>query len=395
MPDLEETKREQKKKSLKYSIADGSAHAAMEGFGKSYIIPFALALKASTTMVGVISSLPELVGSLFQLTSTALVDKIKSRKAIIVFCAFLQAILWLPLFFIPLVFQAYGPALVLIFVTLQAIVSYTINPLWNSMMGDLVPEDERGKYFGRRNTITGISVFASTFIAGILLNHFAGIHVFLAFGILFMIAFIARLVSALYLYKMYDEEYAADKSAYFSFSDFIKRMSHNNYGRFTLYLCIMTFVVYLSSPFFTVYMLRDLKFSYLTFMLITLASLVASFLGMYFWGKFNDKHGSKKVLYITGFLIPFGAIFWLFTKNPYWLFAVECFSGFAWAGFNLSTSNFVFDATTPQKRTRCLVYLNVFRGIAMFAGATLGGILANHLPAMWFISSLPVLFLIS
>ena len=35
-------------KSLKYSIVDGSAHSAMLGLTQDYIVPLALALKATT-----------------------------------------------------------------------------------------------------------------------------------------------------------------------------------------------------------------------------------------------------------------------------------------------------------------------------------------------------------
>ena len=39
-------------KSLKYSIADGSAYSAMEGLTQDYIAPFALALQATVVQVG-------------------------------------------------------------------------------------------------------------------------------------------------------------------------------------------------------------------------------------------------------------------------------------------------------------------------------------------------------
>ncbi|MDP2749692.1 MAG: MFS transporter, partial [Nanoarchaeota archaeon] len=191
------------------------------------------------------------------------------------------------------------------------------------------------------------------------------------------------------------QEYIVDRESYFSFFDFTKRMAHNNYGRFVLYLCVFTFVVYLASPFFAVYMLRDLKFSYMTFTLITLGSLIASFAGMHFWGRYNDENGSKKLIYFNGLLIPFLPIMWLFTTNVYALFAIEMFSGFVWAGFNLGTSNFIFDATTPQKRMRCITYYNVLRALAMFLGATIGGLLATHTSSSVFISSIPILFLVS
>jgi MFS family permease len=54
-----------------------------------------------------------------------------------------------------------------------------------------------------------------------------------------------------------------------------------------------------------------------------------------------------------------------------------------WGGFNLCSTNFIYDAVTPQKRVRCLGYFTLFNGISIFLGATLGGYLANHLPALF------------
>ena len=58
-------------------------------------------------------------------------------------------------------------------------------------------------------------------------------------------------------------------------------------------------------------------------------------------------------------------------------------SGFAWSGFNLCATNFIYDAVTPEKRTRCIAYFNVFTGMALFLGALLGGFLLNVLPALF------------
>src|SRR3989338_5960161 len=87
------------KASLDNSIRDGSAFSFMEVFGKAYIVPFAMALNASTTMIGALSSLPDLIGSLFQFFSTSVVEKIGSRKKVVLLFAFIQALLWIPLFF--------------------------------------------------------------------------------------------------------------------------------------------------------------------------------------------------------------------------------------------------------------------------------------------------------
>ena len=71
------------------------------------------------------------------------------------------------------------------------------------------------------------------------------------------------------------------------------------------------------------------------------------------------------------------------------------FSGISWAAFNLSASNFMFDAVQPENRVRCIAYYKFFEGISIFAGALLGGFLINMIPAWIFISSIPFVFLIS
>lgn len=52
--------------------------------------------------------------------------------------------------------------------------------------------------------------------------------------------------------------------------------------------------------------------------------------------------------------------------------------GVAWAGFNLAAGNFIYDSVTPQRRSLCVAYQGVINGIAVFIGATFGGLIATH-----------------
>jgi hypothetical protein len=51
------------RKSLKYSVTDGGFHAAMLGCGESFFVAFAVFLKASNIQIGLLGSLPLLIGS--------------------------------------------------------------------------------------------------------------------------------------------------------------------------------------------------------------------------------------------------------------------------------------------------------------------------------------------
>jgi MFS family permease len=54
------------------------------------------------------------------------------------------------------------------------------------------------------------------------------------------------------------------------------------------------------------------------------------------------------------------------------LLLVEAFSGFAWAGFNLSVSTYLFDATDREHRTQQMATYTLMVQLAVFFGAMLG-----------------------
>ena len=54
----------------------------------------------------------------------------------------------------------------------------------------------------------------------------------------------------------------------------------------------------IASPFFAVYMLRNLGFSYLTFMMVMMSQVLFTILAMRVWGKFADKYGNYEVIKI-------------------------------------------------------------------------------------------------
>jgi MFS family permease len=54
----------------------------------------------------------------------------------------------------------------------------------------------------------------------------------------------------------------------------------------------------------------------------------------------------------------------------------------AWAGFNLCSVNYLYDATGTENRTRYLAYFNCGNGLAAGLGALLGGYLITHMPAL-------------
>jgi MFS family permease len=208
-----------------------------------------------------------------------------------------------------------------------------------------------------------------------------------------MLAMIARVISAYFLKKKYEPPYAVPLNEQYGLIKFIQKARFMNYGRFILYLCFMNFSVYLAAPFFVPYMLRDLNLDYMTFTIIISAAAVTKFLSMPVWGKASDRHGTRKILSLSGFLMPSVPLLWVFSGNVYYLVLIQIYSGFVWAGFELASFNFIFDTTTPQNRASDVAYYNVLNGVCIFAGSIIGGLMVRYNQVFW--SKYLLIFIVS
>jgi len=381
------------KKSLRYSILDGSANAASQGLTQDYVTPFALALKATTAQIGLLSSAPSLATALSQIAAPRLSERFGSRKGFILRAVFTQALLWVPILLIPYLFPGQKVWWLIGLFTLSTVVGAMAGPAWGSLMADLVPAEVRGRYFGLRGKICGIVALAFFFIGGLIL-HFSAADIFLGFSMVFGAALLFRLVSWYFLSRMHDPPVRTGWWDRYSLADLVSGLASSNLGRFIVYSSLMSFATYLASPFFAVYMLRDLRFDYLTYAGITAAASLASLVSLTFWGRRADKLGNARVVSAASILVPLVPLLWLVSHQVYYLIPVQMLSGFAWSGFTLASANFIYDASAPENRTRYIALFNAMNGGAMCLGALLGGYLASLLPPMLGYSLL-TLFLLS
>src|SRR5690606_33357883 len=142
--------------------------------------PYALFLNASTLLVGVIATLPPLIGAMFQGLAVWTTEKFRARRRIIVIAAYLHCAAILAMAVVPALLPTGLPAAlaVLGIATLYFLLAGFIAPPWNSLMGDLVPARWRGRFFGLRTKYIAIYAFSAVVIAGVVLDvfHKAGIE---------------------------------------------------------------------------------------------------------------------------------------------------------------------------------------------------------------------------
>jgi MFS family permease len=231
------------------------------------------------------------------------------------------------------------PALFIAAVILFTSFGALANPAWGSLLSDLVPQEHRGSYFGWRSRNLGVAAVISSAAAGMILHHLKQWNIFSGFFLIFLIAFAARVISWAYLKDMQEPPLKTGEPLKSGFFSFIRNFKQDNFARFVIFAALMSFSVNLASPFFAVFMLRDLKFSYWLYGLINVVATLTVFLVISRWGRHADKTGNLKLIKLTAPMIGAIPLFWIVNQNPVYLVLAQIFSGFAWAGFNLSSTN--------------------------------------------------------
>ncbi len=372
--------------SLRHSVRDGVAFSVMQGGAETYLSAFALFLKASTQQIAWLAALPALFGAFAQLVSAWVgAGHLHWRKRMIVAGAVIHALTWLPLMSLPLLFPSHSVELLIACVLLLHIAGDFIAPQWGCLMGDLVPERARGRYFGHRSRLSTLTNFISLVTAGGVL-HVASHHDYTLHGYLavFLIAMLARIVSVYHLTRMHDPKAGTPQREHAPpgrFRNWLLELRGTDFLRFVVFIALFQGATAIASPFFTVYMLNDLHFTYLQFMVLTAASVMMKFFTLAAWGRVADAYGSRFVQRLTGLIIPVIPLLWLVSTNFWYLLLVQSLGGLVWAGFSLSGGNYLYELLPGRRLASYMAVNAVLTAIGVFLGALTGGWLALHWPA--------------
>ena len=366
----------EKKKSLKYFHGEVGAEAAGEA-ANAYAPASMVAAGAGDATIALMATMNNFVAGLLYIKVPSVIRKMGSRKKAILVLAFLDAIGWLPLIAVLFFFKPINPLWLLPCWLINLVPGMLLAPARSSWLADLVPANIRGRYFGLRSAISGAAYIGTFYLFGYVLQIFRE-HALTGFALLFVIAFTANIICLFIYGKIHNTPVTPEKDTKFGFLDFLNETRQRNLGKFILYVALFQFTVYLALPFFVPYLLDDLHFSYIFFALVFSTEFFAKVLIVTFWGKYSDKTGNLKVMRIVSFAIPFVPLLWLASHSIVYLVLVQLFSGACWAGFELCSSNFIYEAAPLGKRLKYIAYhkalSTIFMGLGALAGAYLLGV---------------------
>ncbi len=382
------------RRSLSLSWKEGIASEVTVWIMDYYLTAYGLFLGAGPKQIGWLVAVPLFFASFSQFFVTWLVRRIGSRRRFLFRVGLTQVAVLFPAAFLVLLPIENRVSILIGLIMVFRVGQSLTDTVWFSLMSEYLPAHERPGYFGARSRITGSAGVASLVLGGLVLYALPEAIRAYGFFLLFFITAAARLISIFMLARMTDIPLEHRPEHHFTFWMFIRQFRKSNFVKYVFFSAAMMFSVQLAGPYFSVYLLRDLKVNYMTFMVIHFSSVIVRLISIPRWGRHADQVGNASILKLVTFLFPAIPLLWIFSSHLGYILILQMFAGFLWAGYALCSTNFIYDSVSSGKRVRCLGYWTLICGMGNAAGAFLGGFLAEHLPPLMGYSIL-MLFLVS
>ncbi len=363
--------------------------AAMYGAmcGGMFIIGFALKMKADDRTIGLITTIP-MFCVVSQLLSSVLVERGWSRRKLTIWTSILGVIGWPFIAALPYFQQGLSYStklwLFIALITIMNVFGMFAGNVRSSWVGDLIPAQQRGEFFGKMLTFSGI-ISAIMGVAGGSFLDYAKKAGTGAFSLLFLIGMIFGLVVAILYFPQADVPTLKHDAG----TDFkkmvIETLRNKPFMVVTSYAVVWSMQA-IAGPFVVTYMLRDLKLSYLAIGLMTAVTTVCVLASSSFWGKMVDRYGCKPILILgTAVIVPL-PFTWIWvndTLSAYIILPlVNVIVGFASAGISVALSTLIYNVTPTAGRSVQFAVYSIVVTLLAAPMPALGGLMPGWIKAM-------------
>lgn len=389
--EISEAERETGLRRLIYEAGYSSATAALTS--GVILTAFALHLGASNLTVGILASAPFL-GQLLQAPAVLLIERLRTRKAIAVISSIagrsMLALMALAVFLpAPLAISA---------VILGQFILCGLGAIggcaWNSWLRDLAPQERLGAVFSQRTLYTTSVSLAAGLAAAFLLDRTTQGSAARdwAFAGLYLAGCTAGLVSAFVVSRMPEPQMPPRAVGPSGLGELLRApLADPNFRRLIHFLASWQFAVNLATPFFTVFIVRQLGFDMTFVMLLSVTSQVTNLLAVRSWGALSDRFAHKSVLmvaaptYVLSIVGMIGASQLGHSEaGMIYLVALHMLMGAAVAGVTLATANIALKLSPRGEATAYVATSALASSLAAGVAPILGGLFADFFAARRF-----------
>lgn len=350
--------------------------------GGMFIVGYALKLGADDVQIGLMSTIP-MCAVVSQLVSAAMIERGASRRRMTIAAALVNVSGWALIILLPYAMShasadARIGALIGI-ITLVTVFAHVSGNARSSWLGDLIPEDRRGGFFGKMTMYGGIIGAVFAVVEGRFLDYVKRMGVG-AFSWLFAFGMLFGLANALLFVPQSDVK-AERHVKGGNLPAMILETLRNRALLVVMGYAILWSLQVIAAPFYATYALRDLKVPFFGLGLVNSAAALTMLASSPFWGRVVDRYGCKPVLTACTACIAPTPLVWLWVTTPVAFYAaiapVNLLVGFAIGGFSVALSTLIYKVTPSAGRSvQFAVYSTVVVLLAApmpFAGGHLPG----------------------
>lgn len=344
----------------------------------------------------VVLALPVL-GAVSQIFGSYFLETTGKRRFMFLASGCIHRVLWIPIAIIPLFMNTHSHTamiwIITILITISSIASSVSGVSFNSWMGQLVPTDIIGRFFGVRTLVFTISGAISALVVGYAVDVVKGIS---GFSIIFVVGAIFGLVDIL-MFIFIKHPPMKTSAMKPSLKNIITEpFKNSNYLKFVIFATAFSFGVNFSGPFFNVYMIEVLKMDYFMINLSTqVMASIATILCVRIWGGWADRYGNKPIIFVSSVIIILAPVTWIFATptNYFMVFVANILAGIGWSGYNLALFNLSVWLAPEKNRsayTACFTLMTATIGTAL--AYLCGGLFLQYARPYFEHANIPFLF---
>ncbi len=388
-------------KSRKYYIAaDSASQLITQLAGGTFLMTLLSYVGMSDGVIGTVLSLVTL-GAVFQLIAMNRVQRFSKFKPF-VSASVLQKVWFGVIFIIPLfsMKELWMQIIICSIFLFAQIASQMGVPASMDWIASLVPSNERGKYFSRKDAFAVFFTVFGMFVMGVLLDVTKGKHLKLGFLLIGIVLILLALLNFISFVKMKEPRTrlmnAEGKELHGSLAKKeLKKQSHESFGirweiryafssdrfRKALMLNLLwTTAFYIGMPFNNSYQVKELGLSYTYIMLITLVTAILRVAITPGIGKKADRSGSPLMLLWTLASIGLYYLTMIFTvpENGKIFFTVATiFAAVGWSFIAIGLFNIQLMCVDRTRRMQQYTILSGVSGLYGFLISVVGGVMVD------------------
>jgi len=359
--------------------------------GGAVITGWALHLGCGPLGVALLGALPFLA-QLMQLPGAYLTSRFGARRMALITVA-LSRQAFLPLVVLPLLpisLEAKRAVLVAVAAAHHGL-GILCNNAWVTWMGALVPRRVRGRYFGRRTAISTLAGSLAVLTTGTFLD--GALHSDRTGQGLAALALAACVLGALSTWIMslkHDPSGGARPSA-FQGARMLQPLRDRAARRLLAYGVTWNMALGFAAPFFSLYLLQDLKLGFTLVALQGATTALSRMLGAPLWGRLIDRVGARTVLSACTWGLTVSPVLWVLAgPERWWPIALDAvLGGVLLSGHGLAAFALPLAVAPARERPFYHAAFAMAGGAAFALASASGGALVQSLPPSLVVWGLP------